>query len=151
MITIIIKDGIVVYGPRVALTAGYADGGHFRDTTTRIDNAEQISVEALPPYFVGGCYTYADGAFSLIPERADSLPVPQEVRTLQALLAIDELGHAAAYEAWSNDPARTFREKAFVQKAEVWKRNDSLFNAAADGLGFTEADKDAFFRLAALL
>ena len=78
-------------------------------------------------------------------------PPPQEVSALQALLAIDDLGHAATYEAWSNDPARTFREKAFVQKAEVWKRNDPLFNAAADGMGFAEADKDAFFRLAALL
>jgi hypothetical protein len=75
-------------------------------------------------------------------------PVPQEITTLQALLAIDQLGYAAQYQAWSTDPARTFVERAFIDKATVWRRGDAMFNAAADALGFTGADKDNFFRLA---
>lgn len=70
---------------------------------------------------------------------------------LQALLAIDALGMSDDYEAWASDPARTFAEKAFVQRAKTWKRLDATFIAAADAWGKTEDEKDAFFELAKTL
>ena len=77
--------------------------------------------------------------------------VPQEVQTLQALLAIDALGYSAVYESWANDPARTFAERAFRDKAVIWRRTNDMFNAFAKSQGFTEQDKDNFFILAATL
>ena len=81
-------------------------------------------------------------------------PDPREQMTctdLQALLALDALGLAEAYESWSTDAARTFAEKAFIQRARTWRRLDATFNAAADALGKSEAEKDAFFQLAVTL
>ena len=72
--------------------------------------------------------------------------VPESVEALYALLAIDDLGYTQMYETWASDPARTFREKAFIDKAGHWRRDDVYFNAAADDMGLGETDKDAFFR-----
>ena len=70
-----------------------------------------------------------------------------QITALQAMLAIDSLGYTQHYETWANHPDRTFAEKAFINKAQHWTRNDALFNAAADALGFAETDKDQFFQL----
>ena len=72
--------------------------------------------------------------------------VPQSVEALYALLAIDDLGYTQMYETWASDPARTFKEKAFIDKAGYWRRDDVYFNAAADDMGLGETDKDVFFR-----
>ena len=96
---------------------------------------------------------YAPGQWrqTWVQEPIPEPPVPESATALQALLAIDELGYSTQYETWANDPARTFREKAFINKAEYWKIGDPQFNAAADDLGFTEEDKADFFRLASTL
>lgn len=77
--------------------------------------------------------------------------VPQSVSALQGLLAIDSYGLASAYEAWANDPARTFAQKAFISKAQTWKRADPTLGAAAAHLGLTSDQVDAMFSLAATL
>ena len=96
---------------------------------------------------------YAPGQWrqTWVQEPIPEPPVPESATALQALLAIDELGYSTQYETWANDPSRTFREKAFINKADYWKMNDPQFNAAADDLGFTEEDKADFFRLASTL
>jgi hypothetical protein len=58
MITLIIQDNIAKYGPGVRLTADYADGGSFRDTNCRLDNAEVITVDQLPKHWRGGVFTW---------------------------------------------------------------------------------------------
>lgn len=90
-------------------------------------------------------------------EEADALrappPPPPVVRitALQGLLAIDSSGLAGAYETWANDPARTFAERAFLNKAQDWRRDDPILAGAATALGLTSAQVDAMFELAATL
>ncbi|MCK7579813.1 MAG: hypothetical protein MZV65_31740 [Chromatiales bacterium] len=64
---------------------------------------------------------------------------------LQGLLAIDQAGLAEAYEAWANDPARTFSERAFINKAETWRRDDPTLLNAATALGITKNQLDELF------
>ena len=78
-------------------------------------------------------------------------PVPPEVTPLQALLAIDQAGMSAAFDAWATDPARTFAEKAFIQRAQIWRRDDPLMIGGATALGMTSAQLDELFILAATL
>lgn len=73
------------------------------------------------------------------------------VTPLQGLLAIDATGMSAAYEAWANDPSRTFAEKAFISRATVWNRDDQTIANAAVALGLTEEQLDGLFALAASL
>jgi len=77
--------------------------------------------------------------------------VPQEVSPLQAMLALDQAGMSAAYEAWSTAPARTFAERAFINRAQVWRRDDPLMQAAATALGISPEQLDQLFALAATL
>jgi hypothetical protein len=77
--------------------------------------------------------------------------VPQEVSPLQAMLALDKAGMSAAYEAWATDPARTFAERAFINRAQVWRRDDPLMQAAATALGISPEQLDQLFALAATL
>lgn len=82
----------------------------------------------------------------------DPLPaVPQSVTALNGLLAIDQAGLSSAYEAWVNDPARTFAERAFINKAQNWRRDDATLGAAAVSLGLSSEQVDALFILAATL
>jgi hypothetical protein len=83
----------------------------------------------------------------VIPEN----PVPQSVSPLQAMLALDKAGMSAAYEAWSTDRARTFAERAFITRAQVWRRDDPLMQAAATALGISPEQLDQLFVLAATL
>lgn len=79
------------------------------------------------------------------------LRVPDSIDPLQGLLAIDAAGMATVYEAWATDPARTFAERAFIQRAKVWRRDDPLLQGAITALGMNAAQVDDLFRLAATL
>ena len=78
-------------------------------------------------------------------------PVPQSVTALQGLLALDAAGLSGQYEAWAKDPARTFAERAFIDRAQHWERNDQTLVAAATALGLGDAQIDALFETAAQL
>jgi len=66
-------------------------------------------------------------------------------------LALDAAGLAAAYEAWATAPDRTFAERAFIQRAGHWARDDATLLSAATTLGLSAADVDELFELAATL
>lgn len=78
-------------------------------------------------------------------------PIVPRVSALQGLLAIDQAGLAAQYEAWASAPARTFAERAFINKAMTWRRDDPTIQAAAVALGLTSQQVDALFDAAALI
>lgn len=94
-----------------------------------------------------------DETFSeTVPSPVLELPsFPTEIAALQGLLAIDQAGMADEYEAWATNPARTFAERAFINKALTWKRNDPTLALAAASLGLTDAQVDGMFELAATL
>lgn len=77
--------------------------------------------------------------------------VPQSVAPLQGLLALDAAGLADDYELWANAPERTFSERAFINRAQVWRRDDPLLQAGTGALGMTDAQLDQLFILAATL
>lgn len=116
--------------------------------------AVDVSPPEVPP---GYRARWADGqwAFEILPDPpAYSEPGsalgnggvgPGAVSAMAALLAIDEFGLANAYTAWVNDPARTFAERAFVDKAMTWRRDNAVLLAAADALGLTNEQMDAIF------
>jgi hypothetical protein len=85
----------------------------------------------------------AEGAYSTI--YTPPPPAPTEIAALDGLLALEAEGLSGAYETWANDPARTFSEKAFINHAQVWKRNDSTLIAAATAMGLSGAQLDALF------
>ncbi|MBF57744.1 MAG: hypothetical protein CME80_08500 [Halomonas sp.] len=86
---------------------------------------------------------YENGAFSSPPPPPTQ--VPDSVPALNALLALDGAGLSDAYNEWANDPARTFAEQAFINKAQNWRRDDPTLNAAGDALGLSEEQKDQLF------
>ena len=57
------------------------------------------------------------------------------VDALQGLRAIGQAGLSAEYTLWVESPLRTFDEKAFINKAQTWKRDDPTLVAAAAELG----------------
>lgn len=87
------------------------------------------------------------------PEIPDYIPLPPEpaprVTALQGLLAIDAAGLSDQYEAWSTDPARTFAERAFINKAQHWYRDDQTLVAAAAAMGLDAGQVDTLFETAA--
>lgn len=89
---------------------------------------------------------YADGSFS---KPTAVVAVPPIISALQGLLAIDQAGMSSAYEAWANNAARTFSERAYIAKAKTWRRDDPILNSAAGVLGLTESQVDELFILAA--
>ena len=93
------------------------------------------------------CYFAGEIQRPVIPEN----PVPQEVDALQGLKAIDAAGLSAAYETWANDPKRKFLEKAFINRAQTWRRDDPVLAAGAAALGLTGEQLDQLFVLAATL
>lgn len=102
----------------------------------------------LPFNVVGEDYEILDDPEFPAPQ-VEPPPVPQQVTALQGMLALDHAGLSAAFEAWANDPARTFAERAFINKALTWKRNDPVLLEGAAALGIT--DLDPLFILAASL
>lgn len=91
---------------------------------------------------------YEDGIFTT---PAAPAVIPSQVTALQGMLAIDQAGLSEAYEAWANDPARTFTERAFINKALNWRRNDPVLLSGAQVLGLTEENLDQLFIAAATL
>ena len=77
--------------------------------------------------------------------------IPQSITALQGLLAIDVAGLSTAYEAWANGAARTFAEKAFINRAQIWKRDDATLLSAAALFGLTDLQLDELFILGATL
>lgn len=77
--------------------------------------------------------------------------VPSSIAALQGMKAIDAAGMASAYDAWANDPARTFLERAFIDKAETWERTDPVLLSGAAVLGLTDTQIDDLFALASTL
>lgn len=75
--------------------------------------------------------------------------VPQAVSALQGLLAIDFFGLAESFDAWAKSPDRTFAERAFIDKAQTWKRNDQTVLNAAGVLGLSDDQLDQMFIKAA--
>ena len=75
-------------------------------------------------------------------------PVPQEVTVLQAMKALDAAGMSGVYEAWANDPKRTFLERAFINRATHWVRTDPVLLSGATAIGIGDAQLDDLFRLA---
>lgn len=93
----------------------------------------------------------AEWHLNYVPEPPKPEPVPQEVTALQGLLAIDAAGLSGAYEAWASSKDRTFAQKAFINKAQVWRRSDATLTTAAAALGLGTGDIDNLFRIAATL
>ncbi|MFW5490437.1 MAG: hypothetical protein ACNI3A_18770 [Desulfovibrio sp.] len=58
MQTLIIKNGVAVYGPSATLTDKGTRAGNSFDSTTRTDNARVIEVAELPKYWRPGCFTW---------------------------------------------------------------------------------------------
>lgn len=67
------------------------------------------------------------------------------ITPLQGLLAIDEIGLAAGFSAWASSPDRTFAERAFLDKAQTWRRNDPVLIAGATSLGVDAEQLDGLF------
>jgi len=72
---------------------------------------------------------------------------PVSISRTAALLTLDDFKLSADYSKWAADPARTFRERVFLD-AQTWRRNDPVLIAAADALGVT-GQLDAMFMHAA--
>ena len=118
-------------------------------TFTTFDEAQAAGAETIIKDAEDSYRCYSAGEIQRPPP--PEFIVPQSVTPLQAMLAIDKSGMSAAYEAWSIDPTRTFAEKAFINRAQVWDRNDPLMIAGATALGLTSAQLDQLFILAATL
>ena len=117
---------------------------------------EASAITALPQYPTEdqwGSNLVADpGDIEPIPAGGLMRPVvPESVSALQGLLAIDRAGFAGQYEAWANDPSRTFSERAFISKAETWRRDDPTLLNAATALGISKNQLDELFILAVTL
>lgn len=82
------------------------------------------------------------------------LPDPREsiqCTAFQGLLALDQSGLATVYQTWADDSSRTFAEKAFITRAQTWRRMDPILLSAAVSLGLTEQQLDDLFELAVTL
>lgn len=90
-----------------------------------------------------------DGATFTTPDPV--IPVPESVPALNALLAIDAAGLSSQYEAWANHADRTFAERAFIEKAEQWRRSSPHVAAGAAALGLSDSQIDDLFRSAAAI
>jgi hypothetical protein len=78
-------------------------------------------------------------------------PVPQRVTALQGLLAIDAAGLSTDYQVWATDVDRTFAEKAFIDKALHWNRDDPVLLSGAAAIGLTAEQVDQLFIAASAL
>ena len=91
------------------------------------------------------------GVFVAPPPAPPAPPQITKVTALQGMLAIDSAGLSATFEAWANNPARTFAERAFIDKAQTWRRDDATLNAAATSFGLSASQVDNLFTLAKTL
>ena len=112
--------------------------------------------KVAPPETQDGEWAVWDGKQWMVateepPFQEPVIPVPESVSALQGLLAVDRAGFAGQYEAWASDPIRTFAERAFISKAETWKRDDPTLLNAATALGISKNQLDELFILAVTL
>ena len=120
-------------------TNGYATGA----------TQEQDEREPIPPGWTHKSPSGEEGerfegnVWQVVPPPAPQ--VPESVPALEALLALDAAGISADYEAWANDPARTFAERAFINKALTWRRDDPTLQAAAEALELSSEQVDQLF------
>lgn len=119
---------------------------HYKTPTNDIHWLDSADNEHLLPV---GCVEISQAEVNALIAAAIQVLVPQSVSALQGLLAVDQAGMAAAYAAWAGDPARTFAERAFIDKAQTWKRDDPTLMAAAAAFGLTSEQIDSLFVLAA--
>ena len=115
-------------------------------TTSAKDDFEVFETEAE----MVERYEGLTGKVYPVPETEEELPppvviVPQEISSLQGLLAIDQFGLAEIYTQWAANPARTFSEKAFIDKAQTWKRDNVVLLSAAESFGLTPEQVDQMF------
>lgn len=115
-------------------------------------------IEVLEDRYIAGGAVHQFGVLgsphSIVDAQPEDMPkaaVPESVTALQGLLAIDAAGMSAAYEAWATHADRTFAEKAFINKAMTWKRDDPVLLAGAAALNLNSDAVDNLFRAAALL
>jgi len=100
-------------------------------------------------YPVDGWYWYATAA-----EALEGLSVMAgSVTALQGMQALRVAGKAEAFVTWRNtlDPVDDFEIVTFLDKAGRWERNNPILQTAATALGFTNAQVDNLFVLAATL
>jgi hypothetical protein len=86
-----------------------------------------------------------------LPDLSSSMEVPESITPLQGLRAIDAAGLSDIYSVWANSQDRTFLERAFIDKAQTWQRNDSVLVAGASAIGLTDDQLDQLFRTASQL
>ena len=100
-------------------------------------------------------FTESDFPNAPKPDLPEFVPTPPDpaprITALQGLLAIDAAGLAEQYETWATDPTRTFAERAFINRAQSWQRDDQTLIAAATALGLDAEQIDALFETAAQL
>jgi len=122
-----IKDGIVC---AVTQTAG------------PVVAADMVEIDGL----LDICgYTYSGGQFAA----PVANPIPASVTALQGMLALDAAGLASQYDAWAQSTERTFAQRAFIDKAQRWRRDDQTLQAAAVAFGLTDENLDQLFVVAA--
>jgi len=78
-----------------------------------------------------------------------AMPVPIVVSPRQFRLQLDAMGLLDTVESWVKTQPRAIG--VTFEYAVEFRRDDIMFNAAADAFGFTEAQKDQFFIAAAAL
>lgn len=129
---------------------GRVESAHNDDTVNSLPNdAVELTEEQW----------YSRFDLKLVAGKLTIDPIPVQVKNsiinrisaLQGLLALDQSGLSAQYETWANDTSRTFAEKAFINKAITWYRDDPVLASAATALGLTKAQVDSMFELAATL
>lgn len=107
------------------------DGVYYRDRIGTLEEIEQALAQLQPTI--------------------EELRQNMSCTTVQGLLALDQAGLSEAYTTWSEDPSRTFAEKVFINRADVWKRTDPVLLAAAAEFQLTEEQVDGLFELAKTL
>lgn len=108
-----------------------------------LSDGRRIVIERPEDYAAPGLPT--EVAQFIAARNAPPVPsVPESISRTAALLAVDDLGLAPAYTAWSESPDRTFREKAFLGAA-TWRRKEPVLLSAAEAFGVTESQIDALF------
>lgn len=99
--------------------------------------------------FVGGIWQYKWRVENKTPEELEAeLNAWREqaaIPPLQGLLAIDQMGLAEGFQSWASSPDRTFAERAFLDKAQTWRRNDPVLIAGATALEVTPEQLDQIF------
>ena len=118
---------------------------HYKTPENELHWLDSADNEHLLP---AGCVEISQTEVDALIAAAIQVSVPQSVSALQGLLAVDQAGMAAAYTAWASDSARTFAERAFIDKAQTWKRDDPTLMAAAVAFGLTSTQIDSLFTLA---